>query len=322
MIRHLLICEGEKPEFRIITGLLQSYGFSVTKEVRTSLPIDGKKIPVTYLQLTDQIREVVVIKDRYCRIGELLVHMDTEWVDLGLMLPFQLDEDEFASILFLHDVDHASDADLRDLMAKLNNPEEGLLLISNPCIEALGDFYESHIHVHEHCKEYKKVLERRFTRRKSNIGTSSSFSAFLAEQARFFMALRLCENVVSFQEKDLLLHPSLFVDRCVRTNHTNNGVFPADFSPISSVAYVLVGCIFNLFAQEDNSSIVLDKLKENTLISWTIVSCIEAEGHYISRTVYDESGATVHDQCIEWCNAEAACPENYLDCCKPLLKKS
>lgn len=83
---------------------------------------------------------VVLIQGPSNRVHELLIKFNQNEEDFERY--FNYHRKYFQGIFLLYDVDHNSNKDIENLMNKFNDEFTGMLLLSSPCIEVIGDLIE------------------------------------------------------------------------------------------------------------------------------------------------------------------------------------
>ena len=135
MKNYLLIVEGEVTESTIFEYIFNKLGYSVNKiEGKLTLSNDFKDLIVK--SLIEDKDSVTIIQGPKNRINELIKLFENEQYDIKRI--FTNLNINFAAVFWIYDVDHTSCENLSKMLNRYNNENDGLLLVSSPCIEILS----------------------------------------------------------------------------------------------------------------------------------------------------------------------------------------
>ena len=154
---YLLIVEGSIMEPTIFNYVLPQYGFNVVK-IREQLSSDSD---FTKTEFSSDKDTIFIVQGPKNRVKDL---MDTE-VDLNsdnLSRKFFGPDVYFAGIFLIYDTDHNLKEQLERAYFKFNDSSEGLLILSAPCIEALGEFDVNFIYEDSSFENYKTRLNQHY----------------------------------------------------------------------------------------------------------------------------------------------------------------
>jgi len=253
MSRYLVITEGKNPEIEIFTNVLTRYGYKVYEKL-TDLPTEefGQFTQEEYKNnLQDS---VVVIQGPRNRLNHLLNYYKKN--EYSLEKIFQQKMNSFQGIFLLYDVDHVSVDELNEAFNKFNDESEGLLLVSSPCIEVLGDANNNRRESKfNHLKEYKSLINSEISN-KYNCSCAQYVIDHFDELALYF----LNKNTKDFNETNVMEHPKLVIDKINKENIRVNGIRKEDtyviYKYYTTVVYVLIACLKKLNIQIDNSRLL------------------------------------------------------------------
>lgn len=154
---YLLIVEGSIMEPTIFNYVLPQYGFNVVK-IQEQLSSDAD---FTKIEFSDDKDTIFIVQGPKNRVKDLI---DTE-VNLNsdsLSRKFFGPDVYFAGIFLIYDTDHNLKEQLEKTFLKFNDSSEGLLILSVPCIEALGEFDFDFIYENSSFENYKTRLNQHY----------------------------------------------------------------------------------------------------------------------------------------------------------------
>lgn len=133
--RYLLIVEGEKAEVNVISAVFQRYGFKM--RITPKFSFDSiKDFQIEQLS-NDSGKTIYIAQSAQSRIHDVVTKFNKNTDSIERF--FHLNQLNFRGIFLLFDVDHNDKEDLSTMFGQFNDESEGLLLISSPCFEVIGD---------------------------------------------------------------------------------------------------------------------------------------------------------------------------------------
>ena len=155
---YLLVVEGTKTEKNIFQNVLEKYGFNVI-DVKEKLDVENVG-QLESLEFSNERKNVIMIQGPKNRIHDFL-KMYNEKED-SIEKAFSLSSTKFNGIFLMYDVDHNDQTDIEEMFAKFQDESSGMLLLSSPCIEVLGE-YDFHQEARfNHLREYKSRLNTKY----------------------------------------------------------------------------------------------------------------------------------------------------------------
>lgn len=160
----------------------------------------------------------------------------------------------FQGIFLLYDVDHNSNVDIGNLMNKFNDEFTGMLLLSSPRIEVIGDFNRNRKENRwTHLKEYKKEL--------NNYYKHGAIDEIIKNFDKFIIHF-IKKNKEELKSNNVMEHPSLLVKKInemnIRYNDNNKENSYVIYRYFSTVIYVLVAHCHKLTKQINNVDNVIE----------------------------------------------------------------
>lgn len=250
--KYLLIVEGSKTEPTIFQQVLEKYGYNVI--------ICKEKLELEGIGQFDRINyksdknNIVIIQGPRNRIHDFLLAYNSN-ID-AIQNAFHMQYEVFQGIFLIYDVDHNSPEDIVEMYNKFNDESSGMLLLSSPCIEVLGDYNHNRDELkYNHLKEYKAELNKYYEKFKTNI-TEYIINNF-EELCLYYLTL----NKNEFNEDNILEHPRLIINNINKYNDRINYSYDKDKSYViyryfTTVIYVFIAYINGLTKEIDNYSIV------------------------------------------------------------------
>ncbi len=238
--------EGEKAEPILLENVLKRYGFNCIKT--TQQAIDGS-IELDVKKFVNGYNNVVIAQAAKNMISSFLKLVEKyKYFDFNNALTISDDGSlVYAGVFMIFDVDHTAKDVLSNAMRKFNNENEGLLLVSSPCIEVMADYgREKELEIKEHVKEYKKELNRRYP----NGALQYIIGNFESLAIKF-----LDQNRKDFNEENIMNHPQLVVD-AINSLNTRNADGSALYRYFTTVIYVAIAYLHGLTREISNYSAV------------------------------------------------------------------
>lgn len=252
MSRYLIITEDTNTEIDIFEEVLKNYGFKVlTKKERINSESLSNFTQTIY---EDKTIDIVIAAGPRSRIHSLVRDFDSNTESIERAFGFFAET--FSGIFLIYDVDHNDDDDIKEAFSKFNEPSKGLLLLSSPCIEVLGDYDRNRKELYcKHLKEYKSDLNKHHDK-----VNKCSCAKYIADHFNELALYYLDKNTNEYKKKNVVLHPEIIIDYIAKYNERHNDLDKekcyVKYHYFSTVVYVLIAYIKNLVAQIDNYILV------------------------------------------------------------------
>ncbi|HPK58909.1 MAG TPA: hypothetical protein PLF33_05840 [Bacilli bacterium] len=248
-LHYLLIVEGEVGEYNILHDNLVKHGYYVNKfERKFWLNDDLPDFNITEYQKDKRI--VTIVQGPQTRICNLISDYDKNCnVPLEFISAKALDLPIFAGIYFIYDVDFNDNASFQNFYSIFNNPQDGLLLVSNPCIEVLADKVKTP-NAYTKITQYKEVVWKQLRKGRGNL------VKYIAEHFNELIIETIKQNSLEFNENNVSEHPDLLLKKNIETNKTilnDEGQLQLLIRCFSTVIYVFIADIENITKDFDNT---------------------------------------------------------------------
>lgn len=252
----LVIVEGAVTEKKILEAVFQRYGYEVERcgQLKSIEPSEvSLKFNFDYELLAKSTNKVFVVQGEKNRLSHWLKDINRTSFDYANA--FREFADNFAGVFLLYDVDHNSNEVIETMFAKFNSETDmGLLLLSSPCIEVLGDTVQEEF-VGEHLSKYKSDLNKRL---ESTLGTH--VENYIINNFEELAIRYLDQNRNDFDEPNVMEHPQRII---AKINEMNDRSYNGDpdvvcYRYFTTVAYVCIAYILGLAKEIDNYQIVRD----------------------------------------------------------------
>ena len=255
---YLLIVEGSKTEQNIFTSILTKYGFNVIKSNK-KVNIDNK-FYLDRFDLNKDMQNIIVIEGPKNRIHDFLVMYNDK--EESIEKYFELASDSFKGIFLIYDVDHNDKDDIKLMYNKFSDESSGMLLLSSPCIEVLGEYDLNRVVKYNHLKQYKKELNIYYSDK-----NKMSTEEFIIKNFEKLCIIFLKKNHDEFNEDNIMEHPEMIIDSINKYNERIN--FSGEdknksyviYRYFTTVVYVFIAYINGLTRKIDNYNDVLSFFK-------------------------------------------------------------
>ncbi len=244
----LIIVEGDKFEISIINNLFEKLGYIVETEKRHgSFNVSTFKLYDKYIFLIPGPKPQVssVIKEFDSTTEDLKNYFGLTNIDIGL-------------IFIVYDVDDANNTNVINFYKKYNNSQEGLLILSNPCLEVIADdTFNEYSGVP---RLYKEIVRNQIKiRKKLKSFSENDLIQYINENIFSLLKLHLNRNIRKYGSKNVLEH----IDECQKDILQNiisqNSYY---YKKIFTTIYVIIAEIFGITKQIENSDLLNNKLDE------------------------------------------------------------
>lgn len=249
----LLIVEGDKPEKNIFSRIFEKYGFNVIQQNKITIPNGDDIFEFDRTKFVGDKSNIVIINGPKNRLSEFINLFDgtINSLDNIILDPFSL----FAGVFLIYDVDHTSKEKLEKMFEKFQNEtDNGLLLVSSPCIEILGDTDRKEEIKVNHLKEYKKERNKWVSNQKL-----PSYQEYLINNFEKLALYYLDKNTIDSSNSNVMEHPSFVIKMINQYNerkYIDNDNQPVVYRYFTTVVYVCIAYINGLTKEIDNVEIV------------------------------------------------------------------
>lgn len=259
--KYLIITEGAEMEPSFIIPLLKKYGFDVRKEEKINVEIDTEISNFDKIQIENDNNDVIIVaQGPRNRIKDLINLFNNQKYALEKF--FENSGDVFAGIFLFYDVDQTLKEDLDKAFVKFNNEQDGLLLISSPCIEVLA--HEDNANIKEisgiHVsKEYKSKINKYIS---DNYHVK--VSQYIYENFEKISLKYLIMNVNEFNSNNIMEHPQLIINKINEMNDRHiigDNLVQFTYRYFSTVVYVAIAYILGYTKEFDNAIAFKDFLE-------------------------------------------------------------
>lgn len=234
----LIVVEGERFEKKVITRLFSLIGYEVIAENRLG-NFDKYK-------LIKQNNVVYLIPGPKNDINSMMIEFDRTKDDLSKY--FKIDE-VVAENYLIYDIDTANIDVFNSMISKFNNPQEGMVVLSNPCIEVLADHEKK-----DYCskpRDYKKHITKRLLDL-NHRDVNESLESYIINNIISLLKKELNDNELLFGSNDIYDHVELSY-KIIGDNSYQIEDEIYLYKNLFSVLYIVLSGVFKLYKYEDNS---------------------------------------------------------------------
>ena len=258
-MKYLLIVEGEKAEPRIFENILSRYGFKVERLKRPKTFV-GYSFALEETVVENGVDTVYIMQSPKNRIGEFIhTCIEENW---DLHQAFHQDNGLFNGIFIIFDVDHTSSESLDCMMKRFSDEfDEGLLLVSSPCLEIISE--PNRIAPIEvcHLSEYKRERNKELH---GNPGIKKGTIDYIINNFEDLLISFLDRNQKDFKENNIMEHPVRAVQKI--NKHNTRCEDKVYYTYFTTVIYVAIACFMGLTRDIDNAEAVKKFLSERKAI--------------------------------------------------------
>lgn len=250
----LIIVEGQKTEPSIFKYIFEKYGYHF-HDMNNDDDWDSYKIDV------DNRKTIFLIQGKRNRLKDLL----EQYEEYDTLSECYKIDDVVALNYIVYDFDYVKSEELQKLRKKFYSPQEGELLLSNPCIEVLAEqkFYPHKGRSTRYKKRINSQIEETGFTGKSGIALNISYICSHFEE---LLITHIKRNCIMFNERNVLKHPSLLIDYVLKTNKNNVNTDLFEFHYLSTVIYVAIAELEGLTKKVDNADEVISYFKKKQRI--------------------------------------------------------
>lgn len=228
-------------EPNILDWVLKEYGYEVVIEEKQNT---YSNINLTKIELSNGKNNAVIVKAPRNRLTDALMAYEKENVDLHKMFG---NGELFNGVYIIYDVDHTSNEDLIKAY-NLHNDENdnGLLLVSSPCIEVLTDLNrEQDLKIKKSFKEYKAerntVLQSKY---------KCNCEEYIKNNFNEIVIYYLDKNYKELNETNIMNHPKFVIDKINKENYRSKTECTIRY--FTTVLYVAIAHMKGLTKKIDN----------------------------------------------------------------------
>ena len=245
---YLLIVEGGVDEQNIFDCIFSKYGFKTIKSKEKMELEDVGQFERFEYSLNKS--NIVIIQGPRNRIHDFLKYYDEN--EMAVEKAFEYPYAFFKGIFLIYDVDHNDCDDVKEMFRRFPDESTGMLLLSSPCLEVVGDYNRGRTEEkYSHLKEYKADINSHYPQ-----GSYEFIKNNFNELMLYFLDL----NHKDFNENNVMEHPRLIVDKINEQNERINCVNKEDsyviYRYFSTVIYVAVAYANGLVKEIDNYQVV------------------------------------------------------------------
>jgi len=246
MSRALIIIEGESTELLIFKKVFKLLDFKIVEETRGS---NFEKY-----KLTKDKKVVYLIPGEKTELLAMLRVFDKNSMDLSLHYKIK---EEVALNFIVYDGDANVGEEFHNLLNKFNTPEDGMVLISNPCIEVLADnkFYE-HIGAP---RLYKEKVRQQLIKDKL-VRHGERLINYIIENIIKLFIKHIERNEIIFNSSDVMEHV-IESYKLLKDNTIDADQSIYEYKYLVTVVYVAVACVLSLTRYKDNTNLIINELK-------------------------------------------------------------
>ena len=261
--KYLLIVDGKETEKSIFENLFKLYGFNVIKSERKLSKYENLHINESLFELEN--KNIILIEGPKNRIHDILINTtsspeeDINNIDVEAL--FGYNSNDFYGIFWIYDVDHNDNEDVEKMFSKFNDESEnGLLLLSSPCVEVLSDYNIARILKCEHIREYKRLLND-YWNKNGYKNAKDYINCNISNLLVYF----LDKNVKDFNDENIMNHPSEIIEFINKNNTRDNDKGFVEYRYFSTVVYTVLGFVSGLTKKINNYSDVRNYIIKNQI---------------------------------------------------------
>lgn len=247
----LFITEGSEDEQTVLEKILNKYGFHTCVN-HTFINAEGLK----NTELSLKKDNVVIIQGPRNRISDFIKHFNKQQEDIESF--FHYAKNHFQAIFLFYDVDHNEPDEINKMHALFNDESSGMLLLSSPCLEVLGDFdLKRQPLFYHHLSEYKHELNTYH-----NHNNKTNTINYIVDNFEQLVIHYLDKNRNDFNADNIMEHPNLVIPLINRLNDRINKEKCEEsyvvYRYFTTVLYVAIAYINGLTRMVDNYQMVRD----------------------------------------------------------------
>lgn len=242
----LLVVEGSRTEPTIFKEIFERYGYTF---VNMDFDDDWK----VYKGSSQKNKIIFLIQGEQNRLNNFISEFD-EYEILSQRYGI---EDVVALNFIIYDFDYVTKEKMNHLQGKFTSPQEGELLLSNPCFEVIADkHFSKHI---GRSSKYKKRINKQI-RESGYLGNPNRklVDSYIIDHFEDLMIRHITRNCEHFKNTNVSEHPQLLIDYVMQTNIPNEDKDLFEFHYLATVIYVVFAELEGLTREEDNAYKVIE----------------------------------------------------------------
>ncbi len=245
MIRMLIVVEGEVDEVEIFKKLFSIIGFTVIESTK-----NGDFTHITNV-LGDNV--VYLIPGPKSKIQSVLETFDVNTMDLSLF--FGISETIPLNYI-VYDVDITNYERFSSIIPNFCTPQEGLVLLSNPCIEVIAD--EEYLIHNDKPSLYKGVVRQQVLS-KNKMNQNDSLLSYIINNVLDLFIEQIKRNIVFFSSNDVIDHVLSSYSK-IGTNQFSFNPNSYSYTKLFTVIYVVLADIFDVSRELDNAELLIKEI--------------------------------------------------------------
>lgn len=243
----LLVVEGSLTEPTIFKYIFEKYGYEFI-DMNIHSDWNGYKVKI------DDKKTIYLVQGEKNRLNNFLDEYneyDTISQKYGI-------NDVVALNYIIYDFDYVSKDKMDELKVKFCSPQEGELLLSNPCIEVIAESDFQYVHVGR-SRMYKKRIREILTNMNYHSHDNIKLiDSYICDNFEDLMIFHIERNCQFFKTNNIVEHPSLLIEHVMSTNIPNDDKNLFQFHYLSTVIYVAIAELEGLTKEIDNAKYVIE----------------------------------------------------------------
>jgi hypothetical protein len=245
----LIITEGEKFEVSILLSLFNKLGFNTISEERFG--------SFEYRVYSNNEKNIYIIPGPKPQVLSVLNEFDKSTQDLQSYFGIK---ENISLNYFVYDVDFASHHMLLDKYKKYNEPVEGLVILSNPCIEVVAD---SELKPYTGVpRDYKQVVANQLhDLRKIEFANDKRLLEYTSNNIVILLVEHIKKQIVILGSSDALEHIDNHISNISKNNLDMDDPSKNSYERIFTMLYIMLSDIFGFtYKYDDSLNKLIDEL--------------------------------------------------------------
>ena len=263
MANYLIVVEGQSLELKFFESLFARCLPEYSLDPRVYNKANQEELKITTSGNSGD-NTIYIIKPKHNSLSEIVRGLKND-PDVYAFAEFfseeRPDPDFFEKVFLIFDIDETSAQDLRFAMSFFNDEYgQGLLLLSSPSIEALGDKNRSFLlPIGQSINSTYKPMVRSQLVLQRKIRPNGKIADYFHSSGVSLLQRAFLENRILFgTDKAFMEHPDCFGKMCLPEALSNGTRYPH----VCSLVYVLLGSLFRLDLQISPNEALLDKFRQ------------------------------------------------------------
>lgn len=242
----LLVVEGSVTEPTIFKYIFEKYGYKFVNMMDNDW--------IAYKVDISENKTIYLIQGDRNRLNEFL----NEYSEYDTLSQKYGIDDVVALNYIIYDFDYVTKDKMKELQKKFTSPQEGELLLSNPCIEVIAEKDFDYVH-DNHSSFYKKRIKKILTDEKyRSIEGVKLIESYVCENFEDLMINHIKRNCEVFETNNVNEHPSKLIEHVMSTNIIDEEKEFFRFYYLSTVIYVAIADLEGLTKDIDNANNVIE----------------------------------------------------------------